>query len=78
VPLEASSSAVVPGTDAQQQQDDCSDLEDRAGQEPSLLQVTDTGQVKAHPSRMRALTTCLTCATCAHLAATSHCAIALC
>jgi hypothetical protein len=50
VPLEASSSAVVPGADAQQQQHDCSDLEDRAGQEPSLLQVTDTGQVKAHLS----------------------------
>jgi hypothetical protein len=59
-PLEASSTAVVAGAGAQQQQDDCSNLEDRAGQEPSLLQVTDTGQVKAHPSRIWKLKTCLT------------------
>jgi hypothetical protein len=58
-PLEASSSAVVPGADAQQQQHDCSNLEDSGGQEASLLQVTDTGQVKSHPEGRITLKTCL-------------------
>lgn len=41
----ANEAAVASGVDAQQQPDEYSSQEGRASQEPSLLQVMDTGQV---------------------------------